>query len=123
LDIFPLKEVVFFFIKRINKKEVAIDVGVGRIIELKEVKSKLIYYINLVIGLIQIASSLFIFSLVSLFILNTISIESITYGSKLIPQKTAEFLFNSVLLFFCAILLFSGIFSLILNKETKTLGI
>jgi len=89
-DIFPLKEVVFFFIKRINKKEVAIDVGVGRIIELKKVKSRLIYYVNLVICLIQIASALFIFSLVVLFISNIISIESISFGSTIIPQKTGK---------------------------------
>lgn len=122
-DIFPLTEFVYFFIKRINKKEVAIDVGVGRIIELKEIKSKMIYYINLIISLIQIASALFIFSLVSLIILDNITIESITFGSTVIPQKTAEFLFNSVLLFFGIILLFSGLFSLYLNRETKTLGI
>jgi APA family basic amino acid/polyamine antiporter/amino acid efflux transporter len=122
-DIFPLKEVVFFFIKRINKKEVAIDVGVGRIIELKKVKSKLIYYINLIIGLIQIAAALFIFSLVVLFVLDIVSIANITFGSTIIPQKTAEFLFNSILLFFGIILLFSGSFSLYLNRETKTLGI
>ena len=122
-DIFPLKELVYFFIKRINKKEVAIDVGVGRIIELKKTKSEFIYYINLLISLIQIASALFIFSLISLFILNIISIDSISLGSPPIPQKTAEFLFNSVLLFLGTILLFSGVFSLYLNRETKSLGI
>lgn len=122
-DIFPLKEFVYFFIKRINKKEVAIDVGVGRIIELKKIKSKMIYYINLIISLIQIASALFIFSLVSLFIFDVITIDSIAIGSPPIPQKTAEFLFNTVLLFFGLIILFSGIFSLYLNRETKTLGI
>ena len=122
-DIFPLKELVYFFIKRINKKEVAIDVGVGRIIELKKTKSEFIYYINLLISLIQIASALFIFSLISLFILDIISIDSISLGSPPIPQKTAEFLFNSVLLFLGTILLFSGVFSLYLNRETKSLGI
>ncbi|MFX0029560.1 MAG: amino acid permease, partial [Candidatus Hermodarchaeota archaeon] len=123
LDIFPLKELVFFFIKRINKKEVAIDVGVGRIIELKKIKSKLIYYINFAIALVQIASSLFIFSLISLFSLDIISIDNITFGTTEISQRMAEFLFNSILLFFSTILLFSGIFSLYLNRETKTLGI
>ena len=123
LDIFPLKQLVFFFIKRVNKKEVAIDVGVGRIIELKELKSKLIYYINLIIALIQIASSIFIFTLISLFSLEIISIDSVTFGTTEIPQNTAEFLFNAILLFFSITLLLGGVFSLFLNRETKTLGI
>ncbi|MFX1279460.1 MAG: APC family permease [Promethearchaeota archaeon] len=123
LDIFPLKELVFFFIKRVNKKEVAIDVGVGRIIELKKLKSKLIYYINLIIALIQIASSIFIFTLISLFSLEIISIDSVTFGTTEIPQNTAEFLFNAILLFFGTTLLLGGVFSIFLNRETKSLGI
>ena len=64
-DIIPLKELVFFFIKRLSKKEVAIDMGMARIIELTKVKSKIIYYVNIGIGVIQIVSSLFIFSIIS----------------------------------------------------------
>ncbi|MFW9822615.1 MAG: APC family permease [Candidatus Thorarchaeota archaeon] len=123
LDIIPLKELVYFFIKRVSKKEVAIDIGVGRIIELKKSKQKLIYNINIVISLFQIASSLFIFSLVALITFDVISIDNIIFGSTIIPQKTGEFLFNAFLLYFGMILLFSGPLSLYLNRETKTLGI
>ncbi|MFX1386161.1 MAG: APC family permease, partial [Promethearchaeota archaeon] len=66
-DIIPLKELIFFFIKRVNKKEVAIDIGIGQIIELKRSKAKLLYYINIIISIIQIFSSIFIFILASLF--------------------------------------------------------
>jgi APA family basic amino acid/polyamine antiporter/amino acid efflux transporter len=123
LDIIPLRELVYFFIKRVSKKEVAIDIGVGRIIELKKSKLKLIYNINIIIGVIQIVSALFIFSLVSLITFDTISIESILLGSTDLPQKTGEFLFVTFLLFFGTILLFSGSMSLYLNRETKELGI
>jgi len=122
-DIIPLKEVVYFFIKRVSKKEVAIDIGVGRIIELKKSKSKLIYNINIIIGVIQIASSLFIFSLISLITFDIISIESIIFGSIATPNKTDEFLFVAFLMFIGVTLLFSGPISLYLNRETKTLGI
>jgi amino acid permease len=122
-DIFPLKELVYFFIKKVNKKEVAINIGIGQIIELKKSKVRLIYYINLIIGLVQIVSSMFIFSIVSLFSLDLISIESISFGGTTIPQKTGEFLFNSLLIFLGAVLLFSGTLSLYRNRETKTLGI
>ena len=122
-DIFPLKELVYYFIKKVNKKEVAIDIGIGTIIELKKTKAKSIYYINVIISIIQIASSFFIFSLITLFTSDIISIENIIIGSSIIPQKTAEFLFISFLLFFGTTLLFGGTISLYLNRETKTLGI
>lgn len=123
LDIFPLKELVYFFIRRINKKEVAIDIGIGQIIELKKSKAKLIYYINIIISIIQIFSSVFIFILVSLFASNLITIESITFGAIIMDQPTAEYIFNGILIFLGTTLLFGGLFSLYLNKETKTLGI
>ncbi len=122
-DIFPLKELVYYFIKKVNKKEVAIDIGIGTIIELKKAKAKSIYYINIMISIIQIASSFFIFSLITLFTSDIISIENIIIGSTLISQKTAEFLFISFLLFFGTTLLFGGTISLYVNRETKTLGI
>ncbi len=122
-DIIPLKELVYFFTTRISKKEVAIDIGIGRIIELRKTKSKLIYYINIIIGVVQIASSIFIFSLIALITFEVISIESIIFGGTIVPQKTGEFLFIAFLTFFGTILLFSGPLSLYLNRETKTLGI
>ena len=120
-DIIPLKELVYFFTKRVSKKEVAIDIGIGRIIELKKTKSKLIYNINIIIGVIQIASSLFIFSLIALITFDVISIESVIFDINGKPM--VEFLFIAFLMFFGTILLFSGPLSLYLNRETKKLGI
>jgi amino acid transporter len=123
LDIVPLKELVYFFIKKVNKKEVAIDIGIGQIIELKKSKVKLIYNINIIIAIIQISSSIFIYLLVSLFALDIISISNITFGATIIPQVTAEYLFAAILIFLGITLSFGGIVTLYLNKETKTLGI
>ena len=78
---------------------------------------------NIVIGIIQIGSAIFIFSLASLFTFQIISIDSITFGTTVIPQATGEYLFLAFLIFLGVILLFSGPFSLYINKETKTLGI
>jgi len=122
-DVIPIKEVVYFFIKRVNKKEVAIDIGIGQIIELKKSKAKLIYNINIVIGLIQIFSSIFIFILASLLAMDIISIDSLTFGAIVLAQITAEYLFGAILIFLGTTLLFGGIFSLYLNKEIRKLGI
>ncbi|MFX1363326.1 MAG: APC family permease [Promethearchaeota archaeon] len=121
-DIIPLKEVIYFFIKRVNKAEVAINIGIGQIIELKKSKVRMIYYINNAIGVIQIIGSIFIFILISLLPLDILSIDSITFGSTIIPKETCEFLYITILLFLALILLISGSFSLYLNRETKTLG-
>jgi amino acid transporter len=122
-DLIPLKELVYFFIKRVSKKEVAIEMGVGRIIELKTIKSKLIYEINIIIGIVQIAGSFFIFAIITLFSLNIISIDMISFGGATISQKSSEFLFISFLIFLGTTLLFSGPLNLSLNRETKKLGI
>jgi amino acid transporter len=123
LDIFPLKELVYFFVKRVNKKEVAIDIGIGQIIELKKGKAKLIYNINRIISVIQISASVFIFILVSLFAFDIISIDNITLGATVISQETSEYLFGASLVFIAFTLFLGGVFSLYLNRETKTLGI
>ncbi|MFX0154225.1 MAG: APC family permease [Candidatus Hodarchaeota archaeon] len=122
-DVIPLKELVYFFIKRINKDEVAIDIGIGRIIELKKIKAKSIYYVNIIIGIFQIISAIFIFAIASLFLFDLISIDSISFGTAVIPQSTAEYLFVSFLIFLGTVLLFSGPFNLYINKETKNLRI
>ncbi|NVM35400.1 MAG: amino acid permease [Candidatus Lokiarchaeota archaeon] len=122
-DIIPLKEVVYFFIRRVNKAEVAIDIGIGQIIELKKSKAKLIYYSNIIIDFIQIISSIFIFILISFLTMNILSIDTITLGNSIISQRTGEFLFLAILIFLGTILFFSGTFSLHQNKETGLLGI
>jgi len=123
LDIFPLREIVYYFVRKINKKEVAIDIGIGQIIDLKKSKVKLIYSINLIIGIIQIISSIFVFTIASLFITDIISIDNVTIGSTPISQITAEYIFTSILVLFGIILLFSGPLWLYFNRELKTIGI
>lgn len=122
-DVVPLKEVIYFFIKRVTKAEVAINIGIGQIIELKKSKVRMIYYINNIIDIIQIFGSVFIFTIISLIPLDIISIESITFGNTIVSQKTCEFIFLAILVFLATILLFSGSNSLYLNRETKTLGL
>ncbi|MFX1408876.1 MAG: APC family permease [Promethearchaeota archaeon] len=122
-DIIPLKEIVYYFVRKVNKREVAIDIGIGQIIDLKKSKGKLIYTINLIIGIIQIVSSIFIFIMVSFFVIDIISIESVTFGSSIISETTAEYIMISALILFGSALLFSGPLLLYLNRELKTLGV
>ncbi|MFX1445241.1 MAG: APC family permease [Promethearchaeota archaeon] len=119
LDIFPLREIAYFLIKKVDKERVAIDIGVGQIIELDKTESRLIYNANTVIGIVQIISSLFTFYIVILFELNFITIEQITFRGLIIGQITSEFLYISSLLFFGICLSISGSYMLYLNRTFR----
>ncbi len=86
-------------------------------------KAKIIYYANISIGIIQTFSSIFIFILFSLFSIEVISIDEISLGNTVLPHKTSEFIFYTILIFSGTLLLISGPFKLFLSRETKTLGI
>jgi len=119
LDIIPLREITYFLIKKVDKERVAIDIGVGQIIELDKAESKLIYKSNSIIGILQILSSLFIFYIVILFGTNLISIEQIAFRGLIIGQITSEFFYISSLLFFGICLSISGGYMLYLNRKFR----
>ncbi len=123
LDLIPLREMTYFVIKKIDKDKVAINVGIGQIIELDKSKLKLIFNVNIITGVIQLISSVFIFILAYLFLINIISIEEIIVGHIIISQLTGEYIFIVSLFLFGIFLFFSGLLSLYLNREIKSLGI
>ena len=119
LDIIPLREITYFLIKKVDKERVAIDIGVGQIIELDKTESKLIHNANIIIGIMQIISSLFIFYMVTLLEMDFISIEQITFRGIKIDHITSEFLYTSSLLFFGICLSISGAYMLYLNRKFR----
>ena len=124
LDIIPLREFVYFFTKKIDKDSVAINLGSATIINLDEKKIKYIHYINIIIGIIQLLASFFIFFVMAIIIgFNTVSIEQITIGSLIVSQVVSEYVFFSFLLLFGISLFFSGRVYLYRNRETRALGL
>ncbi|MHA1749205.1 MAG: APC family permease, partial [Promethearchaeota archaeon] len=99
-DIFPLREVIYFFIKIVDKEKVAINIGNAQIIELGKTRSKFIHLLNYTFALLQIISSIIIFIITSLFLTHEINITELTIGSIIIPQMTMHYLFNSILIIF-----------------------
>ena len=102
-----------------DKERVAIDIGVGQIIELDKTESKLIYNSNTIIAIFQIISSLFIFYMVILFEMGFISIEQITFRGIKIGHIASEFFYRSSLLFFGICLSVSGAYMLYLNSKFR----
>jgi len=122
-DIFPLREVIYFFIKIVDKEKVAINIGNAQIIELGKTRSKFIHLLNYTFALLQIISSIIIFIITSLFLTHEINITELTIGSIIIPQMTMHYLFNSILIIFGIMLVFSGILLWYTNRELKSIGI
>jgi hypothetical protein len=125
LDLLPLRELAYYYVKYIDKEKVAINIGNAQIIDLGKKRSKLIHNINLIIAVLQIISSVIIFTIVFMFVNNLISIQEINIGSFItsIPGKDGTTLFTSILFIFGAILFICGILSWYRNKEIKSIGI
>ncbi|TFG21840.1 MAG: amino acid permease [Promethearchaeota archaeon] len=122
LDIIPLREFVFFFTRKLDKKKVAIDLGFGQIIELDKTKVKIIYRINFIIAVIQMLSAIYIFFLVYLFGMGYISLEKIVISGIIIRQTMAEYLIISNLILFGFTLLVSGGLMIYISREVLALG-
>ncbi len=123
LDIIPLREFVYFFVKKVDKERVAIDVGIGQIIELDKTRIKLIHFVNLLIGIVQLIASGFVFLLIYLLGMNFVSIEKVTIGNMIIYEEMAEYFLLASLILFGCVLLVSSVLMLYLNREVKLIGI
>jgi len=127
LDLLPLRELAYYYVKFIDKERIAINIGNAQIIDLGKKRAKVIHNINLLIAVLQFASSIVIFTIVFMFVNNSISIPEITFyiGPSItnIPSSTGNPLFTSILFILGIILLIFGILAWYRNKEIKALGL
>ena len=126
-DLIPVRELVYFYIKKMDKEKVAINIGNAQIIDLGKKRSRIIHITNLVITIMQFIAFGIIFCIVYFLFNNLLSIQdviliigtSITY----IPSISSTALFILILIIFGLSLFFSGILSSQRNKEFKSLGV
>jgi APA family basic amino acid/polyamine antiporter/amino acid efflux transporter len=127
LDLLPLRELAYYYVKFIDKERIAINIGNAQIIDLGKKRAKVIHNINLLIAVLQFVSSIVIFTIVFMFVNNSISIPEITFyiGPSItnIPSSTGNPLFTSILFILGIILLIFGILAWYRNKEIKALGL
>ncbi|MFW9952421.1 MAG: APC family permease [Candidatus Thorarchaeota archaeon] len=127
LDLIPLRELTYFFIKKMDKTMVAIDLGTAKIITLGKKRKKIIHTLNMFFSITQFLFVGTIFFISLLLFSKNIAIENITLilGSKviLINKDTANLVFITGLGFFAIILFFSGFLFWYRNKELKSIGI
>jgi len=122
-DLFPLRQVIYYFIRKVDKSKVAIRFGNAQIIELGKKRSKIIHVVDIIITLLQFVSVISIFSIVYLLLNNIIVIEEINLGTTIISKEAGRFLFISILIFFGIVLFFSTVILWYRNRELKQLGI
>ncbi|MGQ4873531.1 MAG: APC family permease [Promethearchaeia archaeon] len=123
LDIVPIREFVYYFVRMMDKEKVAIKIGGGQIIELDKNKNAIIHKINLIIGILELLSSCFIFYLFYLLSMDIISISRINLGIIEIQKAASKYLFIAASLTLGICLFISGIILLYINYEQKKLGI
>ncbi|MBD3216079.1 MAG: amino acid permease [Candidatus Lokiarchaeota archaeon] len=122
-DIIPLREFIYYFVKKIDKEKVAITIGGGQIIELERKRVKIIYYFNLFISLVQLIGAFFSIFLAFLVYTDFANIESLIFFDTFINKTGSEFIFITIFLVFGFSMLFSSIAQIYYNKELKTLGV
>jgi len=122
-DLIPLREMAYYFIKKIDKEKVAIKFGAAQIIDLGKKRTRILHIINILLAVCQFISFIIIFIIVFLFYFNIVNIEEITFGTIVITQHAGKYFINSLLIFFGIILSFSGIMLWYINHELKSIGI
>ncbi|MBD3194851.1 MAG: amino acid permease [Candidatus Lokiarchaeota archaeon] len=122
-DLIPLREVVYFFVRKIDKDKIAISIGEGQIIELQKKQIKLIYFFNIFLGIIQVFGSLFVILLSILIYSDIINIVEIGNISFNISQAGSELIVISSFLILGVSLFFSALVQIYYTRELKTLGV
>jgi len=122
-DVIPLREMVYFLIKKVDKGKVAINIGDAQIIDLGKKRSKIIHYISIFIVIFQFISVACILIILYSIFNDIIFIEDIIIYTTIIPKSTGNFLFISIIVSFGITLFFSGIVCWYNHHELKSLGI
>ena len=122
-DIIPLREFVYFFVKKIDKEKVVISIGTGQIIELGKKRAKFIHYMNYFLSLIQIISALIFIWIGFLIINDELNIGEVIINSTVILPNTINYLLSSIMIILGIVLILSGSLLWITNRELKSIGI
>jgi amino acid transporter len=122
-DIIPLREFVYFFVKKIDKEKVVISIGTGQIIELGKKRAKFIHYMNYFLSLIQIVSAVILIWIGYLNINSELNIGEVIINSTVILPNTINYIYSSIMIILGIVLILSGTLLWITNRELKSIGI
>ena len=126
-DLLPLRELAYYYVKFVDKEKVAINIGSAQIIDLGKKRSKIIYYLNLLIALLQFSAGGVILIIVFMLLNQSVAIQDIILNIgpsvSYIHSLAGSTLFTTILFIFGLTLVICGMLSWYRNKEIKSLGI
>ncbi|TFG18202.1 MAG: amino acid permease [Promethearchaeota archaeon] len=119
-DIISLREIVYYFVKKIDKQVVAIHLGKAQIIELGKKKSRILIFVNFILLSIELISIIVTFFILFLVLNGIVGLQEISFGSTVIIEEAALFIFISLLTFLELTLVFSSILMWLNYNESKS---
>ncbi len=122
-DVISIREIVYYFVKKIDKQVVAINLGSAQIIELGKKKSGVLNFITISLVSIEVFFCVLNFFIILLFMNDIVIIQELNIGITIVPQLAIKFIFSGLLIFFEIALIFSSILMWFNYKELKSFGI
>lgn len=119
-DVISLREMVYYFVKKVDKQVVAINLGKAQIIELGKKKSKILIFVTSLLISLELIFIVVNFFIILIILNDIVVIQEISLGATLIPQLASKFIFSSLLIFLEFTMIFSSILMWFNYKESKS---
>jgi len=119
-DVISLREIVYYFVKKVDKQVVAINLGKAQIIELGKKKSNILIFVTFLLISIELIFVLVNFFIILIIINDIVVIQEISLGATIIPELAIKFIFSGLLIFLEFALIFSSIIMWFNYKESKS---
>jgi APA family basic amino acid/polyamine antiporter len=119
-DVISLREIVYYFVKKLDKKVVAIHLGKAQIIELGKRKSKILFFVTFLLFSAELIFIVVNFFIIVIILNDVVVLQEIIIGSTIIPELASKFLFSGLLIFLELTLVFSAIIMWLNYKELRS---
>ncbi len=119
-DVISLREMVYYFVKKVDKQVVAINLGKAQIIELGKKKSKILLFVTSLLISLELIFIVVNFFIILIILNDIVVIQEISLGATLIPQLASKFIFSGLLIFLEFTMIFSSILMWFNYKESKS---
>jgi len=120
-EIVPIHEILNVLEKKRNKSNIPIQFGSGSVVVLGTWKSKIIYFFNYVLGVLQIVAASILTILAILLFTKVIIVGDVITNQVLVPAVFFDYILKFILILASLSLLFSGILSIKYCADLKRL--
>ncbi len=119
-DVISLREIVYYFVKKVDKQVVAINLGKAQIIELGKKKSKILIFVTFLLISLELIFIVVNFFIILIILNDIVVIQEISLGATTIPEIAIKFIFGGLLIFLEFTMIFSSILMWLNYKESKS---